>query len=203
MKLEQILAISAFYPLFFLFIVTYFVRPVASVFWFGHNFWLFILLFITHTISIACPALYALLRQRGSDQKMILIAHNMDSFLRVLNNKDLFQKFKHILAEDFSIENALFWEEYNALIPSNSSKTTHTILDADAARRQVQYIVNTFILPGSPHELNLSARTRKAIVQQATKNNYNTDILEPAKNEVIQLMVRKFLKTHSTDWLSG
>ncbi|KAI9144199.1 RGS domain-containing protein [Paraphysoderma sedebokerense] len=180
MKLEQTTALMLFYPIFAIFLASYALKP-----WFGHVIFIIALITINHTVSITIPALYAFFR---GGHENIHVEQSMESFQRVLNDRDMFQRFKIILAEDFSIENAMFLEEYNTLAPNSTSKTTQTILDAESTKKHIEYIVNNFIISGSPYELNLSSKTRKSIISEAKKDNYTIEILEPAKNEVTQLM---------------
>ncbi|KAI9144176.1 hypothetical protein BKA69DRAFT_1172956 [Paraphysoderma sedebokerense] len=188
LKLEQTVALVFFYPFFVLYFLTYYVRAVANVFTFGHTMWFVILLTIAHTTTVTAPALYALLKRDTSDQKALLNS-SLESFSRVLNDPFLFGELKQILVENFSIENALFMEEYGALVPSGLSKQTHTILDAEGTQLHIQSIIKNFIVSGAPNELNITSKTRRAIVAASQRGGQlSADILEPAKEEVVQMM---------------
>ncbi|KAI9144183.1 hypothetical protein BKA69DRAFT_1056160 [Paraphysoderma sedebokerense] len=188
LRLEQTATFVVFYPFFILYVLTYFVRPISNAFSFGYNLWLFMLLTIVHTITVTAPALYALLKKDSGNQK-VLLNNSIESFTRVLNDATLFAELKQILVENFSIENALFLEEYGVLVPSGASKQTHTILDAEGTQVQIQNIVKMFIVSGAPNELNITSKTRKAIVAAWQKGGHlSAEILEPAKLEVIQMM---------------
>ncbi|KAI9144201.1 hypothetical protein BKA69DRAFT_1148569 [Paraphysoderma sedebokerense] len=188
LRLEQTVAFTLFYPFFILYLLTYFVRPVAATFTFGYTFWLVILLTILHTVTVTTPALYVLFKKDSSDQKALL-NNSLESFSRVLNDSFLFAELKKILVENFAIENALFLEEFDVLVPSGMSRQTHTILDADGTQLQIQSIIRNFIVSGAPNELNITSKTRKAIVAAWQRGGQlSADILEPAKEEVVQMM---------------
>ncbi|KAI9141910.1 hypothetical protein BKA69DRAFT_1166290 [Paraphysoderma sedebokerense] len=198
-KLEQTVTLAAYIPGFIMWLLTYFVPFFERLFWVGPNIWLLLVLFVAHTALFTIPGIYALLK--GNKKP---IDNSVESFQRVLNDKELFQRLKKVLAQDFCVENALFYEEYMALFPNaTASRISHAISTPEAARRHVQYIVKTFIVNGALHELNLTSATKKAVLAEAQKGNYSVEILERAKNEVVQLMYlnsyQRLLKQETSD----
>ncbi|KAI9141908.1 hypothetical protein BKA69DRAFT_1174701, partial [Paraphysoderma sedebokerense] len=183
-KLEQTVTLATYIPCFTMWLLTYFIPLFEGIFWIGPNIWLLIIHFVAHTSLFTIPGIYALIKGNRKP-----IDNTVESFQRVLNDKELFQRLKKILAQDFCVENALFYEEYMALFPSaTTSKISHAISTPEGARRHVQYIVKAFIVNGALHELNLTSATKKAVLAEAQKGNYSVEILERAKNEVVQLM---------------
>ncbi|KAI9144177.1 hypothetical protein BKA69DRAFT_1172957 [Paraphysoderma sedebokerense] len=188
LRVEQMTSFFLFFPFFILYLLTYFVRPVAAIFTFGQSIWLAMLITVLHTVTVTAPALYALLKSGSGDQKALL-NNSVESFGRVLNDSFLFAELKKILVENFAIENALFLEEFDVLVPSVMSRQTHTILDADGTQQQIQSIIRNFIVNGAPNELNITSKTRQAIVRAWQRGGQlSADILEPAKEEVVQMM---------------
>ncbi|KAJ3195645.1 hypothetical protein HK101_011460 [Irineochytrium annulatum] len=70
--------------------------------------------FATHCLNVIVPTV----RSHWDDycRKRFKLKHNMESFNVVLADRKLFQSFKEYVAADLSIENALFWEEYQMLM---------------------------------------------------------------------------------------
>ncbi|KAI9142783.1 hypothetical protein BKA69DRAFT_1066451 [Paraphysoderma sedebokerense] len=191
LKLEHTFALASFYPLFLLYILTYFVKSVSELFPFGYTFWLFLLATITHTVTITCPALYTILK--GGDER-ILLENSIDSFHRVLNDPSLFLILKDVLVEDFSIENALFIEECMLLdgTPSAMGSRHHsTFLEEDGTPQRIKFIIDTFIVSGAPYELNISSTARKSILSklQNPEEPLSATVLERMKSISITIPI--------------
>ncbi|KAI9144184.1 hypothetical protein BKA69DRAFT_1172963, partial [Paraphysoderma sedebokerense] len=186
MRLEQTIVLATYAPCYALWMLTFLVPAWTKAIWPGPNIWLVFLGVVCHTISIAFPAMYEFLRGR-KDQK-ILLSYTLEAFQKVLNDRSLFSQLKDILAEDFCIENALFYEEYICLFPTDSQNSSYITENPESVHRHVFHIVQTFIAPGSPHELNLTSHARKEIMNAIHDQNFSIEILEPARKEIVQLM---------------
>ncbi|KAI9145078.1 hypothetical protein BKA69DRAFT_1122015 [Paraphysoderma sedebokerense] len=150
----------------------------------GSRLWLLILVLLCHTASVTIPIIVALIRERK--KKIVLLDHSLEAFNKILNDRRLFVEFKKSLAEDFCIENGLFWDDLMALLQASADPSSPK-KPADI-NKAVLGIYSNYIKAGSRYELNISAGTKKKITQAITAKKYDLTILESAKNEVFQMM---------------
>ncbi|KAI9145077.1 RGS domain-containing protein [Paraphysoderma sedebokerense] len=177
-RLEFQCALSAFFVFFLLYVLDEYTDALQSISP-GPTFWMWLAVVITHTICVTIPAVYAFYYKYL--QKSILVDNTMEAFNKVLMDHRLFASFKKTLAEDFSIENGLFWDDWLTLQPTDEKKTVDI-------PKTVLHMYETYIQVGAKYELNISSTCRKKISKEIAEKNYKPEILEAAKNEVFQMM---------------
>ncbi|KAI9143698.1 RGS domain-containing protein [Paraphysoderma sedebokerense] len=148
----------------------------------GDLVWLFSVVVICHTISVTAPVLGVdIMKLRPTKES---VNNTLDNFNKILMDRRLFAQFKKSLAEDFSIENGLFFEDLLALEnDENKRKNSPKLYE-----KSIIAIYQNYIKPGANHELNIAAPTRKKITQEIQAKNYKLEIYEQAKKEVCQMM---------------
>ncbi|KAI9145079.1 hypothetical protein BKA69DRAFT_1122016 [Paraphysoderma sedebokerense] len=122
-------------------------------------------------MSVTVPTLVALVVHRK--RQNLLIDHSLDAFNKILNDRRLFAEFKQSLAEDFCIENGLFWEDWMEARQSLKNSVKH---------------VQTIFPTSANLELNVTATTKKKIAESIEQNILAAEIFAEAKAEVFQMM---------------
>ncbi|KAI9143700.1 RGS domain-containing protein [Paraphysoderma sedebokerense] len=180
-KLEFQLTLSTFFTLFCIYLFDRFVfkSKLTPV---GDQMWLFSVVVLCHTISVTAPAVgVILLKLRPAKDS---INNTLDNFNRILMDRRLFEQFKKSLAEDFCIENGLFFENLQAL-ENDENKRKNSPKQYESS---IIALYQEYIRPGANYELNIPASTRKRITQEIQSKNYQVEIYEQAKKEVSQMM---------------
>ncbi|KAI9144933.1 RGS domain-containing protein [Paraphysoderma sedebokerense] len=108
-----------------------------------------------------------------------LLNHTFETFEKILNDKKLFVEFKKSLAEDFCIENGLFWEDWRAL---------KSISDRTETERAVHAIYNKYIRQNAQYEINISSSTKSKFIKMIDSKSTDFSIVEEVKKEVFQMM---------------
>ncbi|KAI9143699.1 RGS domain-containing protein [Paraphysoderma sedebokerense] len=180
-KLEFQLTLSTFFILFCLYLVDRFgfgktLTPA------GDLVWLFSVVVICHTISVTAPVLGVdIMKLRPTKES---VNNTLDNFNKILMDRRLFAQFKKSLAEDFSIENGLFFEDLLALEnDENKRKNSPKLYE-----KSIIAIYQSYIKSGANNEINIPAPTRKKIIQEINAKNFELEIYEQAKKEVCQMM---------------
>lgn len=55
-------------------------------------------------------------------------------------------------------------------------------------QRKMRAILDTFVLPSSPHELNLSDAVRCKLLRSVAEGNYHPQVMEQAREAIMDLM---------------
>jgi hypothetical protein len=87
------------------------------------------------------------------------VVSNPEGFAEILRDRTIFKQFKMSAAEDFCLENVLFYEEYMALLEPNSGFRSSILEDGRPAKTMDLY--RLFVKPGAKHELNVSGQARE------------------------------------------
>ncbi|KAG0057535.1 hypothetical protein BGZ83_009174 [Gryganskiella cystojenkinii] len=117
--------------------------------------------------------------------------------------------FGAFLQSQFCYENLAFWlasRQYKlcaqSLFQSVQQSTPSFTLHTDSAhhlnasqmraftdlQRKMRAILDTFVLPSSPHELNLSDAVRCKLLRVVAEGNYHPQVLEQARESIMDLM---------------
>eukprot|EP00924_Labyrinthula_sp_SR-Ha-C_P005801 snap_masked-scaffold_14-processed-gene-5.14-mRNA-1 protein AED:1.00 eAED:1.00 QI:0/0/0/0/1/1/2/0/467 len=105
----------------------------------------------------------------------------------ILQNKTCRKLFKAHLVEELAFENYLF---YSAI---TSWKEEYKNLAFEYHEKFYEQILASFILPGSPLEINISYFQRKTIIENIKRKEYNIDDFDEAYSEVEKLLVQDSL----------
>jgi hypothetical protein len=91
-----------------------------------------------------------------------------ESFISLMSNPDMFERFKHFLCAEFSVENLLFYADVGAF-------------KSDPSFQSVKRIFETYIRPGSPMEINIIYSSRNEVEDQMLRLK---DVLNEPESEV-------------------
>eukprot|EP00924_Labyrinthula_sp_SR-Ha-C_P005766 snap_masked-scaffold_14-processed-gene-4.34-mRNA-1 protein AED:1.00 eAED:1.00 QI:0/0/0/0/1/1/3/0/301 len=105
----------------------------------------------------------------------------------VLQNETGRKLFVAHLVEELSLENYLF---YSAI---TSWKEEYRKLNFECHENFYQQMLNSFILPGSPLEINISYVQRQATIEKITLKKYYVDDFDEAYSEVEKLLTQDSL----------
>ncbi|KAF9353720.1 hypothetical protein BGX34_011408 [Mortierella sp. NVP85] len=117
--------------------------------------------------------------------------------------------FGAFLQAQFCYENLAFWlasKQYKLCAQSLYQSVHESVPEFNLHKESVQYlnpsqarafsdlqykmraILDTFVLPSSPHELNLSDAVRCKLVRSVAEGNYHPHVLEQAREAIMDLM---------------
>lgn len=179
LKREFQVTLSTFFICFCVYLVDKFVfyRRMVLI---GENVWLFTCVLICHTFSVTLPAIFVTVQT--FKQKNPIMDCTLENLHKVLTDGRLFDQFKIILAEDFCIENGLFWNEVSRL------ESEFHQLQPQQLEKTVLIIFHKYIKPNANFELNITAGTRNMITQEISSKKIKHTIYDQAKKEVFQMM---------------
>ncbi|KAK9762025.1 hypothetical protein K7432_012625 [Basidiobolus ranarum] len=132
---------------------------------------------------------------------------NKSSFLQVLENPEMFEKFKNFAVKDFSVENILFYEHYQKL---SEIAYSHEDMGAvqengepDPVTQEIDRMYKLFFQPGARYELNVTGATLREIKVELERGPpYFTKIFEKAQVEIMTVMYQhsypRFLRNGET-----
>ncbi|KAI9189438.1 regulator of G-protein signaling [Blastocladiella emersonii ATCC 22665] len=109
--------------------------------------------------------------------------HTTESFQRLLADKELFAQFKKVLAEHFSLENGLFWDDFREVEVLVSTKKGD-----DGIKAALNKLYLLYVPPGAPRELNLMSSTRESVIRDFNGGRLSLRSFEPVKKEVFDMM---------------
>ncbi|KAJ3090841.1 hypothetical protein HK102_002492 [Quaeritorhiza haematococci] len=168
---------------------------------------------LLHLIQVVFPLVISFL----SDYRRNHLSLCRESFRRTLEDPVLFQEFKQVLARGFTIENALFVEEYLLLknrtatlqdqlapiVDVGETRQTETIsinlgsgvFVAIPEKDEHQMLYNKFIKVDAPYELNIPYHLRAAceialLPTQAESGSAVVSVFEDVYLEVCEMMYR-------------
>ncbi|KAI9224593.1 hypothetical protein BC828DRAFT_395191 [Blastocladiella britannica] len=141
--------------------------------------------FSSLSVSLLAPAVIAIARnaRRWLRRDRLPMQQTTESFQRLLADRELFAKFKKVLAEHFSLENGLFWDDFREIEESVSAHRPESAMREDLNRLYAQYIP-----PNSPRELNLMSSTRDTVMRDHAACRLSVTSFAPVKKEVFDMM---------------
>ncbi|KAJ3090840.1 hypothetical protein HK102_002491 [Quaeritorhiza haematococci] len=168
--------------------------------------------FFLHLIQVVFPLVISFL----SDYRRNHLSLSRESFKRTLEDPILFQEFKKVLAQGFTIENAFFVEEYLALKNTTAISQNHpaTVVDVGETHQPESALINIgamvpvipekeeqlmlynkFIKVDAPYELNIPYHLRAAceialLPTQAKSGSAVVGVFEDVYLEVCEMMYR-------------
>ncbi|KAK9723048.1 hypothetical protein K7432_002203 [Basidiobolus ranarum] len=147
--------------------------------------WSVVALMISHVFSIILPTIDAI---RGTDRQSS--NSSMASFESMLEDPQQFEIFKRFSLRDFSVENALFYEQMMRLrVACNDLKAEKDEMSVDVLL-EINMIYNKFIAADAEFELNLEAVTVREIRRRFQTKDISPDVFDRALIEVRNLMFR-------------
>ncbi|ORZ34572.1 RGS domain-containing protein [Catenaria anguillulae PL171] len=146
---------------------------------------LWVVVTLSLLVSTSLPALLAVSNHLSccNGARRSSMQQTTESFQRLLADKELFSQFKKVLAEHFSLENGLFWDDFRELEQMNAAKKPDQSIREALNRLYLEYVP-----PGAPRELNLMSRTREAVISDFNNNRLTIRSFDPVKKEVFDMM---------------
>jgi hypothetical protein len=117
--------------------------------------------------------------------------YDLNDFERVLHHPTLFKMLKDVLISQMNVESALFYEDYLKLL-SLQQKATQGYITMDYwqcfLKEKLLTIAHMYIEEDGDMSLNLLQPTRHTFLAGLTDQQFELDLLEPIKNEVVKIM---------------
>jgi len=160
---------------------------------------------LTHCVSLFYPLLSnafyrtkALLYHRDMEKGHVKEKGNQRLFEAVLQDPLLFEQFRKFTVNDFSVENALFYEFTTRLM-------LHPCPDGSPELRDFELqIFNLFIAERADFPLNLTAKTVSNIREKVRQESFDITLYDVARREVIAMMYAdtwvRFWKSMPDGW---
>jgi hypothetical protein len=159
---------------------------------------------ISHASTITVPVfrVYYERKQRrmlrtGSVPTFTKTDNPRAAFRELLNDPVKLEKFKAFTVRDLSMENVVFYEYCTTLL-----KIAESAPD-DEKIQHVMWFSETFLLPDSELEVNLTFATRCQLEAMCTQQRIDPAVLEIAREEIENLMFfdtyQRYLQRHSRD----
>jgi hypothetical protein len=104
--------------------------------------------------------------------------HIPENLMEILSNPKNRKEFHEFLESALAVENLLFYQAVDKLT-------------ANSTQQEFVNIMNNFVRPGSPNEVNVSGSQRNALLKLKT---YKIEDFEDSKQEIFKLMETNFFK---------
>ncbi|KAG0222817.1 hypothetical protein BGX31_008838 [Mortierella sp. GBA43] len=136
------------------------------------------------------PTLHQILLNQGRGQ------YTLDNFGAFLQAQFCYENLAFWLAsKQYKLcAQSLFQSVHESVPMFNLHTESVQYLNPSQARafsdlqRKMRAILDTFVLPSSPHELNLSDAVRCKLVRSVAEGNYHPQVLEQAREAIMDLM---------------
>ncbi|KAI1319632.1 hypothetical protein EDD11_003625 [Mortierella claussenii] len=136
------------------------------------------------------PTLHQILLNQGRGQ------YTLDNFGAFLQSQFCYENLAFWLASrQYKLCAQSLYQSVHQSVPMfNLTVESTQFLNQSQARafsdlqRKMRAILETFVLPSSPHELNLSDAIRCRLLRCVTEGNYHPQVLEQARESVMDLM---------------
>lgn len=118
------------------------------------------------------------------------VADLRDEFMMVMHDRECFEAFKDYLLKEFSVENALFWEDCVVL-----ENMVDTNSPSDAIIDTTMALYNSFLSPDAPNPVNVSYNVKNDVQQKLSARPRKEDALNmplvfaQARDELEKLMM--------------
>ncbi|KAI9144931.1 hypothetical protein BKA69DRAFT_645114 [Paraphysoderma sedebokerense] len=119
LRLELQITLCTFLVMFTLFIIDWYSTTFNTINPYHGYLWLLIGLLLCHTVSVVIPVIAAVVLKYGKEK--VLLNHSIEACEKILNDRRLSVEFRKSLAEDFCIENGLFWEDWKGSFSTHCS----------------------------------------------------------------------------------
>ncbi|KAJ3090838.1 hypothetical protein HK102_002489 [Quaeritorhiza haematococci] len=168
----------------------------------GNNIFLAAFGFGIHLIQVVYPLIISFM----SDYRWKHLSLSRESFEKTLDDPVLFQELKKVMAEGFTIENALFVEAYremrkrttqfpystsidpsemivdigedNVVVPGGLNKEGDKAIQSTSIFDQQIVLFNKFIKVGAPYELNISHHVRLICERKLWAGGSDSDVMD-------------------------
>ncbi|KAF9428261.1 hypothetical protein BGZ76_001996 [Entomortierella beljakovae] len=136
------------------------------------------------------PTLHQILLNQGRGQ------YTLDNFGAFLQSQFCYENLAFWLAsKQYKLcAQSLYQSVYQTVPMFDLSTQTVKYLNESQARaftdlqRKMRAILDAFVLPSSPHELNLSDAIRCKLLRSVAEGNYHPQVLEQARESIMDLM---------------
>ncbi|KAF8928486.1 hypothetical protein BGZ58_009616 [Dissophora ornata] len=143
-----------------------------------------------HDSPLSRPTLHQILLNQGRGQ------YTLDNFASFLQSQFCYENLAFWLASrQYKLCAQSLYQSVRQSAPMFSLHTESTqFLSQSQARafndlqRKMRAILDTFVLPSSPHELNLSDAVRCRLLRSVAEGNYHPHVLEQARESIMDLM---------------
>jgi hypothetical protein len=141
---------------------------------------------VIHTFTIVLP-LFEAAKERRSKANFLkdVNSKKMDSMLEMFKKKVLYEQFRYRCQLEMSMENILFYEAYQDL----QQKIDKNALTDDALKHHIIYIYEKFIAENARQKiLGITYTRRRECLEQIEKENFTIQILDPVRQEVLEIL---------------
>jgi predicted transcriptional regulator len=117
---------------------------------------------------------------RAKRHAKLLASYNRTSFGAVLRDKELYTKFKALVAEDLAIENCLFWEQYQKIRTFSKrrfSKRDPVTRKAEVVKR-LKELHEEFLGVKPRYGLRVGEEARQALLVISLQRDFEGQLLE-------------------------
>ncbi|KAF9993740.1 hypothetical protein BGZ80_002603 [Entomortierella chlamydospora] len=136
------------------------------------------------------PTLHQILLNQGRGQ------YTLDNFGAFLQSQFCYENLAFWLASrQYKLCAQSLYQSVHQSVPMFNLhvQTTQYLSDSQARafsdlQRKMRAILDTFVLPSSPHELNLSDAVRCKLLRSVAEGNYHPQVLEQAREAIMDLM---------------
>ncbi|KAG0363794.1 RGS domain-containing protein [Gamsiella multidivaricata] len=136
------------------------------------------------------PTLHQILLNQGRGQ------YTLDNFGAFLQSQFCYENLAFWLASrQYKLCAQSLYQSVHQSVPMfNLHAESAQYLNQSQARafsdlqRKMRAILDTFVLPSSPHELNLSDAVRCRLLRSVAEGNYHPQVLEQARESIMDLM---------------